>query len=109
MSQNNLSLSLFLLSHLSTLPFPSPASPGPYYLFFTIEILRSLYERIRLPVVPLYGGFPVKLRTFVGEPIPYDPNTTAEQLTAKVRSICTYIYIKNINSSDGKRWNILVK
>ncbi|XP_075350809.1 DGAT1/2-independent enzyme synthesizing storage lipids-like [Mycteria americana] len=51
-----------------------------------IKILRSLYERIRLPVVPLYGGFPVKLRTFIGEPIPYEPNITAEELTAKTKA-----------------------
>ncbi|XP_014737121.1 PREDICTED: transmembrane protein 68-like [Sturnus vulgaris] len=51
-----------------------------------IKILRSLYERIRLPVVPLYGGFPVKLRTFIGEPIPYEPNVTAEELAAKTKA-----------------------
>ncbi|KAM4684825.1 DGAT1/2-independent enzyme synthesizing storage lipids-like isoform 10-T18 [Amazona ochrocephala] len=57
-----------------------------------IKILRSLYERIRLPIVPVYGGFPVKLRTFIGEPIPYEPNVTAEELTAKVREIYIYIF-----------------
>ncbi|NWV84573.1 TMM68 protein, partial [Dasyornis broadbenti] len=51
-----------------------------------IKILRVLYERIRLPVVPLYGGFPVKLRTFIGEPIPYEPNMTAEELAAKTQA-----------------------
>ncbi|XP_036259898.1 transmembrane protein 68-like isoform X1 [Molothrus ater] len=51
-----------------------------------IKILRSLYERIRLPVVPLYGGFPVKLRTFIGEPIPYEPNMTAEELATKTKA-----------------------
>ncbi|NXG12564.1 TMM68 protein, partial [Sakesphorus luctuosus] len=51
-----------------------------------IRVLRSLYERIRLPVVPLYGGFPVKLRTFIGEPIPYEPNMTAEELAAKAKA-----------------------
>ncbi|XP_009981586.1 PREDICTED: transmembrane protein 68-like [Tauraco erythrolophus] len=51
-----------------------------------IKILRTLYERIRLPIVPLYGGFPVKLRTFIGEPIPYEPNITAEELTAKTKA-----------------------
>uniref|UniRef100_A0A8C3XGP4 Phospholipid/glycerol acyltransferase domain-containing protein n=1 Tax=Cyanoderma ruficeps TaxID=181631 RepID=A0A8C3XGP4_9PASS len=51
-----------------------------------IKIFRSLYERIRLPVVPLYGGFPVKLRTFVGKPIPYEPNMTAEELAAKTKA-----------------------
>ncbi|XP_052643024.1 transmembrane protein 68 isoform X3 [Harpia harpyja] len=51
-----------------------------------IKIFRSLYERIRLPLVPVYGGFPVKLRTFIGEPIPYEPNVTAEELTAKTKA-----------------------
>ncbi|KAM6349906.1 TMM68 protein, partial [Podargus strigoides] len=51
-----------------------------------IKIFRSLYERIRLPVVPFYGGFPVKLRTFIGEPIPYEPNITAEELTTKTKA-----------------------
>ncbi|XP_010005100.1 PREDICTED: transmembrane protein 68-like isoform X1 [Chaetura pelagica] len=51
-----------------------------------IKIFRTLYERIRLPLVPLYGGFPVKFRTFVGEPIPYEPNITAEELAEKSRN-----------------------
>jgi hypothetical protein len=34
--------------------------------------------------VPIYGGFPVKLVTYVGEPIPYDPNLTPEELAKKV-------------------------
>ncbi|NXU88713.1 TMM68 protein, partial [Xiphorhynchus elegans] len=51
-----------------------------------LKIFRSLYERVRLPVVPLYGGFPVKLRTFIGEPIPYEPNMTAEELAAKTKA-----------------------
>ncbi|NXH21979.1 TMM68 protein, partial [Bucco capensis] len=51
-----------------------------------IKIFRSLYECVRLPVVPMYGTFPVKFRTFLGEPIPYDPNVTAEELTAKTKA-----------------------
>ncbi|KFP71904.1 PREDICTED: transmembrane protein 68 [Acanthisitta chloris] len=51
-----------------------------------IKILRSLYERIRLPVVPIYGGFPVKMRTFIGEPIPYEPNVTADELAEKTKA-----------------------
>ncbi|EMP31795.1 Transmembrane protein 68 [Chelonia mydas] len=45
---------------------------------------RWLYEYSRLPVVPLYGGFPVKFRTYIGDPIPYDPNVTAAELAEKV-------------------------
>lgn len=49
--------------------------------------LRCLYERTRLPLVPVYGFFPVKLRTYIGEPIPYDPNITSDELAKKVRGL----------------------
>ncbi len=42
-------------------------------------------QKTRLPLMPIYGGLPVKLHTFIGEPISYDPeNTTPEQL----RDLC---------------------
>ncbi|KAH0617707.1 hypothetical protein JD844_016205, partial [Phrynosoma platyrhinos] len=43
-------------------------------------ILKKLYESIRWPVVFIYGGWPVKWRTYIGEPIPYDPDITVEEL-----------------------------
>ncbi|XP_043485208.1 transmembrane protein 68 [Leptopilina heterotoma] len=43
-----------------------------------------LYAATRFPFVPIYGGFPVKLKTFVGKPIPYDESLTPEQLQLKV-------------------------
>jgi hypothetical protein len=48
--------------------------------------MKRLYEVTRLPVAPIFGGFPVKLRTFIGEPIPFDPSDTPETLRDKVRS-----------------------
>nr|XP_056710893.1 transmembrane protein 68-like [Euleptes europaea] len=51
-----------------------------------IRALKWLYEYSRLPLVPIYGGYPVKLRTYLGEPIPYDPNITAEQLAEKTKT-----------------------
>lgn len=48
-------------------------------------MFRLLYEKLRWPVVPLYGNFPVKLRTYIGDPIPFDPNLTAAELAEKVR------------------------
>jgi len=45
--------------------------------------IRKLYDKYRLPFVPIYGFFPVKLRTYVGKPIPYDPSITAEQLAER--------------------------
>ncbi|XP_015588937.1 transmembrane protein 68 [Cephus cinctus] len=43
-----------------------------------------LYAATRFPFVPIYGGFPVKLTTYVGNPIPYDGNLTPEELRTKV-------------------------
>lgn len=47
--------------------------------------LHAFYLKCRLPVVPIYGGYPVKLRTVIGKPIPYDPNVTVEELAAKTK------------------------
>ena len=46
--------------------------------------LRKIYERTRLPIVPIYGGFPVKMKTYVGDPIYPEPANTPEQLAEKV-------------------------
>lgn len=43
-------------------------------------LFRKIYEKTKLPLLPLYGGFPVKLRTIVGKPIPYDPEATPEEV-----------------------------
>ncbi|GFS15197.1 transmembrane protein 68-like [Elysia marginata] len=48
--------------------------------------LRGFYEKTRLPLVPIYGFFPVKLKTIFGEPIIPDLNTTPEELAALVRT-----------------------
>ncbi|KAM9844346.1 DGAT1/2-independent enzyme synthesizing storage lipids [Aulostomus maculatus] len=51
----------------------------------TLRFFRWLYERFRLPVAPVYGGFPVKFRTFLGDPIPYDKSVNASELAEKVQ------------------------
>lgn len=43
-----------------------------------------LYSWTRFPLVPIYGGFPVKLTTYIGTPIPYDSSLSPEDLAAKV-------------------------
>ncbi|XP_023219080.1 transmembrane protein 68-like [Centruroides sculpturatus] len=57
--------------------------------FSTLKILkkwqRRVYEESRYPTAPLYGGFPVKLKTYIGQPIPYDPSISAEELTIKAK------------------------
>jgi len=56
---------------------------------FGRNFLLKLYDLIRLPCVPMYGGFPVKLVTYVGDPIPYDASLSAEQLAEIVREKMT--------------------
>lgn len=45
-----------------------------------------IYTWIKFPLAPVYGGFPVKLVTYVGKPIPYDGNLTPEELQLKVNN-----------------------
>ncbi|XP_048001108.1 transmembrane protein 68 isoform X2 [Leguminivora glycinivorella] len=45
---------------------------------------RRVYAATRVPLAPVYGGFPVKLVTHLGKPIEYDPSLTPEQLAKKV-------------------------
>ncbi|KAL7851654.1 hypothetical protein AOLI_G00220100 [Acnodon oligacanthus] len=52
----------------------------------TLKFFRWVYERFRLPIAPVYGGFPVKFRTYLGDPIPYDPKLTAAELAEKVQA-----------------------
>ncbi|XP_060133795.1 monoacylglycerol/Diacylglycerol O-acyltransferase-like isoform X1 [Zootoca vivipara] len=50
------------------------------------RLTRWLYEKTRLLYLPIYGPFPVKMRTYIGEPIPYDPNITAAELAEKTKT-----------------------
>ncbi|XP_054840514.1 transmembrane protein 68-like isoform X2 [Eublepharis macularius] len=71
-----------------------------YRTFGDIWPLRWLYERTRLPLVPIYGFFPVKFRTYIGEPIPYDPNVTSEELAKKTK-IAIEALIRRHQKSPG--------
>jgi len=51
---------------------------------FGRQFWLKIYQWTRLPIVPIYGGFPVKLKTHVGKPIPHDPGLTPEELAVKV-------------------------
>ncbi|XP_011692852.1 PREDICTED: transmembrane protein 68 [Wasmannia auropunctata] len=48
------------------------------------RIWLKIYAKTRLPLVPIFGGFPVKLVTYIGKPIPYDGSLTPEELQIKV-------------------------
>lgn len=49
-------------------------------------LLRGIYDKTRMPIVPIYGGFPVKMRTHIGKPIAYDSSMTPEELASKTVS-----------------------
>ena len=52
-------------------------------------MFQDLYERTRIPTVPLVGlgllPFPVRVRTWVGEPIRPEPGETPERLRNRTR------------------------
>ncbi|XP_008558991.1 transmembrane protein 68 [Microplitis mediator] len=56
--------------------------------FRTVSWGRRLWLRIyaltRFPFAPIYGGFPVKLVTYIGKPIEYEEGLTADKLKLKV-------------------------
>ncbi|XP_048364503.1 transmembrane protein 68-like [Sphaerodactylus townsendi] len=56
-----------------------------YIVYGNIWPMRWLYEKVRYIFFPTYGPIPVKLRTHIGEPIPYDPNITVEELVEKTK------------------------
>lgn len=47
---------------------------------------ESLYKSTKMPVVPMYGLFPVKLKTHIGAPIYPSPGVTPEELSKQVVS-----------------------
>ncbi|XP_060133805.1 monoacylglycerol/Diacylglycerol O-acyltransferase isoform X1 [Zootoca vivipara] len=62
------------------------------------RLTQWLYDKTRCMYLPIYGGFPVKLRTFIGEPIPYDPNITAVELAERVKTA-----LENLRDKHQKR------
>uniref|UniRef100_A0A1Y9H2A0 Phospholipid/glycerol acyltransferase domain-containing protein n=1 Tax=Anopheles dirus TaxID=7168 RepID=A0A1Y9H2A0_9DIPT len=51
---------------------------------FAKWIFVRLYGVLKIPVLPIYGGFPVKLRTVLGKPIAYDGSLSPAALQEKV-------------------------
>ncbi|XP_010221425.1 PREDICTED: transmembrane protein 68-like [Tinamus guttatus] len=78
-----------------------------YRMFKETRFLRQLYESTRLPFTPPYGGIPVKFRTYIGEPIPYDPNITAEELVEKTKTAVQALIDKH-QRIPGSIWKALL-
>uniref|UniRef100_A0A8D0KRK3 Phospholipid/glycerol acyltransferase domain-containing protein n=1 Tax=Strix occidentalis caurina TaxID=311401 RepID=A0A8D0KRK3_STROC len=78
-----------------------------YMLHYKMQF-RSLYESTRLPFTPPYGGLPVKFRTYIGEPIPYDPNITTEELVEKTKTAVQALISKH-QTIPGSIWKALLE
>lgn len=63
-------------------------------LNFGESFFKKLYDLTRLPFRPMFSC-PVKLRTYLGKPIPYDPNLTPEQLKDKVIVALEHLIYQN--------------
>jgi hypothetical protein len=50
------------------------------------KIFRGLYEKTRLPICPIYGGFPVKMITHLGAPIHFPEDALAEDVKLVVKN-----------------------
>ncbi|KAM7124085.1 LOW QUALITY PROTEIN: DGAT1/2-independent enzyme synthesizing storage lipids-like [Ciconia maguari] len=72
------------------------------------RFFRQLYESTRLPFTPPYGGLPVKFRTYIGEPIPYDPNITTEELVEKTKTAVQALISKH-QTIPGSIWKALLE
>ncbi|OTF73283.1 hypothetical protein BLA29_012307, partial [Euroglyphus maynei] len=52
--------------------------------FRTVQIFpnffRKIYDLYKLPLMLIYGGFPVKLKTIIGKPIYFSPDCTVEEI-----------------------------
>ncbi|XP_009875261.1 PREDICTED: transmembrane protein 68-like [Apaloderma vittatum] len=79
-----------------------------YRMFKERKFLRELYESTRLPFTPPYGGLPVKFRTYIGEPIPYDPNITTEELVEKTKMAVQALISKH-QTIPGSIWKALLE
>jgi 1-acyl-sn-glycerol-3-phosphate acyltransferase len=71
------------------------------------KFFQKVYEITRLPLVPIVGlgvlPFPVKLRTWIGKPIPYDPADTPESLRDKTAAAIEALIREHQDVSGGLR------
>lgn len=77
--------------------------------FRSIGIARNLfikmYNFVRFPVRPIYGGFPVKFRTHLGPPILYEEGVTPQQLQEKVAAAIEDLIVQNQRLKCSNRSN----
>ncbi|MCC7404914.1 MAG: acyltransferase family protein [Bdellovibrionales bacterium] len=73
--------------------------------FASSRLVQALYEKTRWPIVPIVGlgplPFPVKLVSFIGQPIPHDPLDTPATLAAKTKAALQELIAANQPKDSG--------
>ncbi|XP_033009940.1 transmembrane protein 68-like [Lacerta agilis] len=77
---------LALEAKVPIIPIFTQNSCEAYRTFGKTRLTKWLQKKFPGFLLPIYGGFPVKLRTYIGEPIPYDPNISATELAEKAKT-----------------------
>lgn len=75
---------------------------------FTRPFCVWLFEKTRMPLVPVYGNFPVKLRTFIGSAILHPSTATIEEIRSASLEAMENL-IKTHQKSPGNTWRALAE
>ncbi|XP_023034817.1 transmembrane protein 68 [Drosophila willistoni] len=79
--------------------------------FRQVGIFRTffmrLYNKVRIPVYPIYGGFPVKFRTYLGAPIAYDESLSPQDLQVKVATAIEELINRHQRLPGSILWALL--
>lgn len=69
---------------------------------------KKLYNKTRLPTIPVYGGLPVKLTTVVGEPISISDCKDAKEVNDRIQERMEILIAENQNK-PGCMWKALLE
>jgi len=64
-------------------------------IHITISLSIDSYNLTRIPVCPIYGGFPVKFKTHLGPPIYYEEGITPKELQEKTAAAIEKLIVEN--------------
>lgn len=72
------------------------------------KLLMNFYLKTRIPLMPMFGGFPVKLKTYVGKPIKIKGCENPEDIRNEVESELRSMILAN-QVIPGSIWNALLE
>lgn len=81
--------------------------------FRTVQIFpnffRYIYDTYKIPLMVVYGGFPVKLKTIIGKPIYFDSNASVQDIAEKVCILYCHQIFEVFFARLLKNWKKLLK